>query len=61
MAAAAVLLIHIDKNQVGNMRPNIKLKTCNKCYTVPLSVIHNVVLDDDIEIKQRDRDAYRLG
>ena len=26
MAAAAVLLIHMDKNQVGIMRPNINLE-----------------------------------
>jgi hypothetical protein len=26
MAAAAVLLIHIERNHVGNMRPSIKLE-----------------------------------
>lgn len=61
MVVVVVLLIYIDKNQVGNMRFNIKLKICNKCYIVYLSVIYNVVLDDDIEIKQCDRDVYRLG
>ena len=28
---AAVLLIHIDKNHVGNIRPNIKLKKKLEC------------------------------
>lgn len=43
------------------MRFNIKLKICNKCYIVYLSVIYNVVLYDVIEIKLCERDVYRLG
>ena len=37
MEAAAVLLIHMDKNQVGNIRPSIRLKpqtTHNKMLNI---------------------------
>lgn len=39
---AAVLLIHIDKNHVGNIRPNINLKKFECVKTHILTFIINV-------------------
>ena len=43
---AAVLLIHIDKNHVGNIRPNIKLKK------KPFECVKTHILRFKINLKQ---------
>ena len=44
---AAVLLIHIDKNHVGNIRPNIKLKKPH------LECVKTHILTFKINVKQQ--------